>query len=426
MTAREAARSVSRSIRRCAERAKVRSWARLACALVLSILGCGGPEAADRAPRVVAADEAPSHPAQLADAPQATDPDLDDACVLDLPPSLTACVRRPGETQCAPTIASLEVPVTGAVARTCARIEREARARLPRDIPEAWRAREAQIADEEDGVLGDPPSARLRVFASAFGRCVGAGEGAWVVAVESASVDREAREQPLRVRGRLTYVGADGTTRAGEGLDYELDPLGERERGPGRVHPIHDYDGDGRVEASLSTHDTNGASTQALFTASVEGVRPVPLPEGVTIDGWIDADADGRPDIVTHAPLRVPECHVRDAWVPELIVHAGPGLGFSVDDEVARAHARRMCPCRPTRLLSRDDGPPLFSSQTLLRVACARLYATDAETIERRWHDETRALEGGGLFGDADDACAYTPSRLRELVHTPPPFTLAP
>lgn len=421
-----------------------RSSRRVACLLVLSVVvGCGGSEAADPAPRTIAAEEEDSHTSDTShatdresDPPQA-EPTPDDQCALDLPERLTACVRRPGETpRCGPSIPSLDVPVRGAVARTCARIQREARARLPRDIPDGWRALEEQIAnDEAQHTLPDPPSERLRSFASLFGRCVGAGEGAWVVAVEAADVDREEREQPLRVRGRLTYVGGDGTTRAAdEGRDYELDPSGERERLPLRLRPIHDYDGDGRVEVSLRTSEMDGADTvlehEVLFTASAEGVRPVPLPEGVTIDGWTDADGDGRPDIVTGSPFRVHDCHTRDSgWgVPELIVHAGPGLAFSADDEVARAHAHRICPCRPTRLLSlpRDDGPPLFSSHTLLRVACARLYGTDAETIERRWRNETSALEGGGLYGDIDDACAHTLERLREFIHTPPPFTLAP
>ncbi|MCZ7679462.1 MAG: hypothetical protein M5U28_12150 [Sandaracinaceae bacterium] len=369
--------------------------------------------------------ETPAAADREADAPEA-EATLEDGCVLEVPE------RRHV------SIPSLEIPVRGRVARTCARIQREARARLPRDIPDGWRALEEWAAawnTEEPGDPRDPPSERLRRFAGRFGRCVGAGEGAWVVAVEAADVDRDVREQPLRVRGRLTYVARDGSTRAGDGaFAYELDPPDERELYPLRLRPIHDYDGDGRVEVTLRTHEMNGRDTvlerEVLFTATEQGVRPVALPEGVAIDGWTDADADGRPDVVSRSPFRVRACFMDDPeGEPELIVHAGPGLQFSADDEVASAHAHRICPCRPTRLLalpSDDEPSPVFSTRTLIRVACARLFGTDAETIERRWRNETNALEGGGLYGDSDDACAYSLERLHDFIHTPPPLTLSP
>ncbi|MEZ4337085.1 MAG: hypothetical protein R3B82_10690 [Sandaracinaceae bacterium] len=327
---------------------------------------------------------------------------------------------------------------TGAVARTCARIGSSARRLFRAPMPAAWRERDAEIREDNAGIEDEYErtetlEARRGSFRAAFGRCQGVGAGAWVLEPTRASHEPSLDGRYV-VTARLAYVDAAGAILRAEEEEWFLAPLRAHDEHLARtpsLRPVFDFDGDGRWEAELEAATTWGAMggftrERTLFTATQTEVRPAPLPEDARIDLWVDADRDGRPDVLSAEPFRTAECQEIDSgWgAPYLLVHAGPGLAFSNDDETARAWGRRVCPCRPTRLLAEprhDHDGPLYSQRTLLRIACARLWGDDVASIEERLGAEMREL------GEADgvgDVCAYSEEQLVGFAEPEPPFVL--
>ncbi len=381
-----------------------------------TLSGCARP-----APQVPA-------PAPVATAPVPTAPEVCDVVEPDLA-TLAFHVAPPREP-------------TGAVAETCAALRAASQARLSDPMPAGWRARDAEIREDNAGVE-DPDDRQetleedLATVRDGFGRCHAAGEGAWLVEATRAGFDEdEADEGAYRIDAVVAYVDASGAVRrAGDPEAVFLSPFApdgdDRLERHLSLRPIFDFDGDGRWEAELSVSTVWGGMgghtrDASLITATADAIRPVPLPEGVRLDEWVDVDADGRPDILSAQPFLTSECHEIDSgWgAPALVAHARAGMVFSFDDEVAHAWARRLCPCRPDRLLAprrHPDDSPLYSQRTLHRIACARLYGETVESIEERLDEEMRPL------GDEDgigDVCAASYESMLSFAEAEPPFVL--
>lgn len=173
--------------------------------------------------------------------------------------------------------------------------------------------------------------------------------------------------------------------------------------------------------------DAGYTSNAQLFTATSEGVREVSLPLEIGTPRWIDYDADGRPDLLADGVYSESECYERsNEWgMPSLLVHAGEGLGFSADDSVARRYAADVCPCAPTRLLARPlhaEDHPLFSGQTRVLIACARLWGVSASGVALRLASEIDEIPPEDRH--EGDVCAASLESLSAFAEAEPPLRL--
>lgn len=320
------------------------------------------------------------------------------------------------------------------VARACERISSRSRRFLRAPPPAAWQRayedalREREEAEESDsGERIDSPEEELDVIRGAVGTCVSAGTGAWVLE----PLSETSTDGLYELSVRLTHVDADGTVRVGLPFDLHTDGVGGvdgDELTAFAPEPVHDYDGDGRIEVALALTDHLGARRTRVYTAASSGVVEVPLPLEVGLGRWVDYDADGRPDLLADRLYVDHECYEDpSSWgIPELLLHAGPGLAFSADDEVATRYARELCPCAPSQLLApwgHPDDHPLYAGNTLVRVACARLWGASLEELEERLGDEIDALEDERHVGDV---CAQSVESLLSYAEAEPPLRLAP
>ena len=315
---------------------------------------------------------------------------------------------------------------SAAVTQACEQLVMRARAMLRTPFPASWRrehdeAREARRALEESGsdeVVHDPLEA-VEALRASVGTCVPAGTGAWSMEPTGERFDED--EGAYTVAVRFVHIDSDGSLRVGP--THVMSTNGE-ETTDASLRPVFDFDGDGRLEATLRMTD---ASRTQLFTATDEEVREVTLPLEIGTATWIDYDADGRPDLLADRLYTQSECYEwRNTWgMPSLLLHASEGLTFSADDAVARRYAQEICPCPPTRLLAPPRYPeddPLFSEQTLVRVACARLWGVSVSVVALRLESEIDALPSDARH--EGDVCASTVALLTAFAERDPPLRL--
>lgn len=139
------------------------------------------------------------------------------------------------------------------------------------------------------------------------------------------------------------------------------------------------------------------------------------LAKGIRALSLEDVDRDGLSDLWTPGPYigKLPTVDTDDAEVigPPLLAHAHADGSFALDDEVAVAHARRLCPKRPTRLALPFDKENAHAALDLYREA-----ATTRIVCARLWGLSTREVKAGlAPFG-----------RLFEWATIAPPLSLAP
>jgi len=124
-----------------------------------------------------------------------------------------------------------------------------------------------------------------------------------------------------------------------------------------------------------------------------------PVPGAPRVIGLRDVDGDGRSDLLTPGPFEamVPNVHgtpVRDHG-PLLLAHATADGGYSMNDHVAVAHARRLCPKRPQSLTLPLDpkekgvtvpAVPFYLTERraegFTRVVCARLWGVPRSALD--------------------------------------------
>jgi hypothetical protein len=190
---------------------------------------------------------------------------------------------------------------------------------------------------------------------------------------------------------------------------------------------VFDFDGDGEAEAFAGVEErpeTSNADRRAALYAFVgKKVVPSPFAKDMRLDGVVDADGDGRPDLIYAGPYRgsahacMSEQEGHSYVAPELILHSLPTGAFAADDEVARRFAAKSCAkttpfaLDPKRLVE-DDGNAAM-------VVCARLRGVTTETITaalRKAYSATRN-EDGQVCDD--------PATLMRWAKLPPPLSLS-
>jgi hypothetical protein len=168
--------------------------------------------------------------------------------------------------------------------------------------------------------------------------------------------------------------------RSARGEHFEL-PLHSRvdfgDRGELEFRGLFDFDGDGRSEALLVERpggygSCGPESRLLLLQATATGIRDFPV--GHRFTDTVDADGDGRPDLVDDRYFHATEvysglCGDITDYGPPVLLHSLPDGTFSLDDAVARGWARAQCPTKPTKPLE--------------NVPCARIWgATEDEIVE--------------------------------------------
>jgi hypothetical protein len=253
-----------------------------------------------------------------------------------------------------------------ALRTACARIEREAKQHLS----SIWAPGSAALPYAADK--------RKAILDSTTMGCFGGSSGAWALqigAFRSAPVGDVAIWQ-------LEYLTADAHYVTGSDARGDLVELpGDDETDMG-IAGVLDLDGDGAAEVVVTTSGISAAAGGSVPTQvqifAVEGgalvVAFAPVP-GRRIVGALDADHDGRIDLVLDAPTPLPE-----------LAHALAGGGHALDDAVARAFLHVEC-ARPLPPPPRDPlqppppmGPtPAWPPGTEQRVAaqCAVVRSMD-------------------------------------------------
>jgi hypothetical protein len=226
-------------------------------------------------------------------------------------------------------------------------------------------------------VMGDVPTAHASLEQAARDgtfSCRATLQGAWGIQIFGASISSPSVEGGLRcgweVGARLIYQPTTGAR-----TELPLGPIGDfYGHGFAHVEAVADLDGDGVPEAILESFRGSFGSCEGrpkLRVLSAKGGQIVDYPIPFPFDAWIDADGDGRPDLVDQSYFSYVNYGLcgddRSTSVP-ILLHARADGTFSRDDQVARAWARTQCPERPA-----DPGSD---------VACARVWGATREEVE--------------------------------------------
>lgn len=244
---------------------------------------------------------------------------------------------------------------------------------------------------------------RLAPLRAIFGRCFPTARGAWILVIESVKEDS--------ARWSLVHLGRDG------GRSALAPPLADGESGErdnlsalSAIKPplLFDYDGDGEEEIYLEVEayhvglERSYSASRRFWTFRSGAITRYAPAQGIVTSAVEDFDGDGRPDLWTYGPY-VSDPEVRksvdddgaalgdggdpiDLRGPLLLAHALPGGGFSLQDQVARAAAKRRCPLAPSKLLGeRSD----------VNVVCARLWGGSEQSLRVRLNRECDAARQG-------------------------------
>jgi len=250
--------------------------------------------------------------------------------------------------------------------------------------------------------------------------CAPAGADAWLVEVEDvAEVDCDDcdEEVPRATDGRfrLVYRRADGSRARGEAQPFHVGPPNAVTI---RALAVHDFDGDGDAELVVSVmtseHEGGDGST-AVLTAEQDAVVPYAPAAAFagSIDEVLDSDADGRPDIVAHAPWSLGGFGYSESgggWRagPRTLFRALPGGTFVTGGEPGRALWSEDCGSNEHLLPALDDPDDEGSYErvddAIRNVTCAVLLGGSADEVRARVQREW-----------AERPCTFDPDACTEL-----------
>jgi hypothetical protein len=250
------------------------------------------------------------------------------------------------------------------VSPRCARV-RQDRARLSRQV-DAWVTAQAR---EEGNPVMLPGLADDR-------DCLATPQGVWALTVQGLTFHSEAE---LRIAATESLVWRpSGAARAPTPRTFPLEANWHSSRWSA-LEAVYDYDGDGLPEV-IVRHDgwafeSHADRTRAVYTVADGTVRVyAPAADFRQVDGLVDADRDGRPDLVLPSPWQVTDdCGLAgiDHPGPSRLAHARADGRFATDDDAARAWLRAQC--APTA--SSDSATDVHD------VACARLAGLEPEAL---------------------------------------------
>jgi hypothetical protein len=141
-----------------------------------------------------------------------------------------------------------------------------------------------------------------------------------------------------------------------------------------------------------------------------------------------DADADGRPDLVTYGPYRsrIPaRCNGQAsiAQGPALLLHSKPDGTFSINDDVAMKFAKQACE-KPGFTVARDDEKRVDDEQTFVNIACARMWGMPIAQANQAVASQCNVLTGEAACKDAAlKSCVY-PNEMKAWIGVLPPLAI--
>jgi hypothetical protein len=253
-----------------------------------------------------------------------------------------------------------------------------------------------------------------------IGFCADSAAGAWLVELPATiDADVATAQYQLEARYVVTFVRRNGgkvqhvakETLANYGLRTSPSPW------------TYDYDHDGIPELYLETKEDGdeGHTAKQIELLTFRGGAIVPYAPATTIDidGALDVDGDGRPDLLTVAGYdeTLEGCGSGFPYDPMpalFAAHARDDGTFTLDDATTRAHAAKWCPASPAKIASSQD------------AICARLRAVDVPRERARVAASCTdfscedSMAGRPQKPGAADDCA----RRRIFFDRTPPLTL--
>jgi hypothetical protein len=239
--------------------------------------------------------------------------------------------------------------------------------------------------DENDGGdltdQVDAMSKKLRDTKNALFDYCKTGHGTWIVVLVSSEITAPTGESGrcgASVEYQLVYVSKDGRVRS---KPRHWEGFADEDQSSVIAGQV-DYDGDGSDELVLEDHaysNGGGGETNAeVLRATTSAIEPYPV--GFDFDGVVDADHDGRPDLVRMRYFHAPEpCmglfQTYYDGVP-LLVHSLPDGKFSMSDDVARRWAKKECPT-PSPAESDDD------NERYRAASCRRIWGEPVAAITK-------------------------------------------
>lgn len=234
--------------------------------------------------------------------------------------------------------------------------------------------------------------------------CIETPRGAWAL-----SLDRLERTGELGVTGRwvIAHLSPDGSRETvapalPDGHSCDLTAVADNfvdvtADAHLTIRPpiAYDYDHDGEPElvVVLEGHIHEGGDWRRgrVWTYRQGVVALYPPAADIVVRDTQDIDHDGKPDLLTVGPFaEITEWPGGPGELigPQLVAHALPDGRFSLDDQVARTSALRVCPDRPKALVAWEraggSAPRLDRAATAVHIACARLWGADPPELETR------------------------------------------
>lgn len=252
-----------------------------------------------------------------------------------------------------------------------------------------------KIAKRRAKAEKDGPGEPERMLENA-GKCYASPKGAWALDTSKARVlepDEMSDEKGWEVHYELTYVTPEGRLVKGSPVSGEIS-LRYRNALGVEIVEIFDYDGDGAAEIVVNEwSDYSGEShfeSRSIFTFRDGEVKRYAPADELKIDGVVDVDRDGRPDLVLPGPFLISgPCGLdgQDFRGPPHVAHSLPNGAFSIDDAVAREAVRAQCGPMQRDLLHferADKDVYLHNEETVRRITCARIYGMSAKEASER------------------------------------------
>ena len=243
--------------------------------------------------------------------------------------------------------------------------------------------------------------------------CYAFSGGTWSLEIGDAHVD----PRGPRAYGKLVAVLRIGATRAPAPEDMQI--------GYGEVSSriTSDYDGDGVPEFWTNVHTMGPEGGEdddgKIWSADVHGnvVRYAPS-AAIAITGTpFDAEGDGRLDLPTSDGLGLmgaESCDYSKDYGdrPRFLAHSLKDGSFSIDDDVAKAWARKSCPRAPSVVASTGD------------ALCARLWAKAPAEVAAARAKVTSCVQWDCSLTTQPPGAALDCDARRETFDQNVPFTL--
>ena len=236
-------------------------------------------------------------------------------------------------------------------------------------------------------------------------RCYPAGKYAWAV---------RADQMPGGIRQTILFAGTDGARARLESnvTGLEWPPLFGRHGG------AFDFDGDGVPElvATIAKDVKTFAPGSRIFVTMKKGAI-APYPTGnYQVNGLVDVDHDGRPDLRVSFDLgQSTKCVPSDEGRVEVdfIAHSLPNGTFSLDDAVASGFAEKHCPAMPTA-----DGMFTLSDLSTTWVSCSRMRGKSTAAVIDEL--EKACAPNADATKKCTGPCRHLPDAIAVAKFTPP------